>query len=361
MLRRRMLVMLGPVVGMLVLVAAWAIYSLQGVLAQMDHTAHADGAVEARAVEMSNTINEIEITLREVQLRRERHLDVLLEQMETLRKQVAWLGHQEGRPLPEGQGELLEIMRALPVFERHVSMLATTQDAALAEAHMHAALESSVVLRRNGTALAGIMRSHIAHEEEAAIRDFRNLVLVLGIAFLVVINGAVVVLLHLARTVLRPVDALVEASRRLAREEFETRVAVDGNDEFGELARAYNQLAEQLQANERRKLETLGQAAVMLNHELNNAGAIIKLQLQLMGRQSSGNTAAEKCLRQIHASLDRMTATVEALKRVRRIVLMPYDSETTMLDLARSVEESPEGEGSGREKKGLASVPAERM
>jgi signal transduction histidine kinase len=133
--------------------------------------------------------------------------------------------------------------------------------------------------------------------------------------------------------------ATVYLASRLAREEFDHIGQVKPGDEFAELATAYNDLARRLQANEARKIETLGQAAVMLNHELNNASAIIKLQLQLLERQSGGNPAFERSLRQINQSLARMTSTVEALKHVRRIVLTDYTPDTKMLDLERSVAE----------------------
>jgi len=172
-----------------------------------------------------------------------------------------------------------------------------------------------------------------------AISRFRWVVLALAITFVVVINISVVLLLRMGQLVLKPVESLVEGSRRLAHEEFNYRVIVEDHDEFGELAAAYNHLAEQLQSNERRKLETLGQAAVTLSHELNNASAIIKLQLQLMERQNK-NPASERALRQIHESLARMTATVDRLKHVRRIVLTDYTADTKMLDLERSAAET---------------------
>ena len=170
-----------------------------------------------------------------------------------------------------------------------------------------------------------------------AITRFRWVVLALALAFVVVINVSVMLLLRMGQLVLHPVEKLVEASRRLAREEFGYRVNVKAGDEFGELAAAFNHLAGQLQANESRKLETLAQAAVTLNHELNNAGAIITLQLQLVEKQNGQNPASERALRQIHESLARMTATVERLKHVRRIVLADYTADTKMLDLDKSV------------------------
>jgi len=107
-----------------------------------------------------------------------------------------------------------------------------------------------------------------------------------------------------AHQVLQPVDRLLDASRQLALEHFEHRVDVGQHDEFEELAQAYNQLAERLQGSELRKIETLKQVATTLNHELNNALAIIELQLVLLRRRSDDEQ--ESRLRQIHDVLVRM-------------------------------------------------------
>lgn len=176
------------------------------------------------------------------------------------------------------------------------------------------------------------------------VADFRNRVLALSLMFLVVMNVSFFVLLRTAGMVLRPIDALIDATRHLGREHFDYRVQIEQADEFGELARAYNGLAAQLQANEQRKLETLGQVALTLNHELNNAMATIELQLQLLRRQPALGPAAEKYARQIHGSLDRIHGTLESLKHVRRIVLTDYVSGVKMLDLERSVRPETEAD-----------------
>jgi signal transduction histidine kinase len=79
-----------------------------------------------------------------------------------------------------------------------------------------------------------------------------------------------------------------------------------------------------------------------LNHELNNAMAIIELQLELLGRSARGAAAQEKYLRQIRECLERMTRTLQSLQRIRRIVLMDYAAGVKMLDLQRSVEQDPD-------------------
>lgn len=173
---------------------------------------------------------------------------------------------------------------------------------------------------------------------EQFVARFRIAGLVVGIVALVLVNASIVIVLRAAMMVLRPVDKLVEASRHLAREEFDHRVVVDQADEFGELARAYNALAAQLEANEQRKLETLHQVSRTLNHELNNAISAIELQLTVVDRRRGTDETLAEPLHRIHESLARMSRTIDALKRVRRIVLTDYLSGVKMLDLDRSVE-----------------------
>jgi len=147
--------------------------------------------------------------------------------------------------------------------------------------------------------------------------------------------------------VLRPVDKLVEVSRQLTSEHFEKRAELKDPDEFHELAEAYNQLAERIQSSEQRRMEMLGQVALTLNHELNNAIAIIELQLQLLGRQTDGGDRFEACLRNIKENLHRMAETVESLKHIRRIVLTDYIAGVKMLDLRLSVQAEASDEPAG--------------
>lgn len=178
----------------------------------------------------------------------------------------------------------------------------------------------------------------IQAQHGALVVRFRAVALGLGATFLLLINGSILMLIRAATTIVQPVEQLVEASRRLAREEFDSRVDIDRVDEFGELARAYNSLAGALAKNEERKIEMMHQVAATLNHELNNAISIIDMQLRLMSRRSAPDEMRDEPLRQIHATLARMTRTVAMLKDVRRIVLADYASGMKMLDLERSVE-----------------------
>jgi signal transduction histidine kinase len=178
-----------------------------------------------------------------------------------------------------------------------------------------------------------------APQVAAVAHDFRWVVLGFAVAFLAIINISVLVMLRIAGLILRPVDKLLAATHSLGQERFDTRIELDGNGgEFDELARAYNSLTERLESNERRRMETLQQVAVAVNHELNNCVATIELQLRLAGRYAPECPGLDKSLRQINQSLQRITSAVQSLKNVRRIVLTDYLPGTKMLDLQRSSE-----------------------
>jgi two-component system, OmpR family, sensor histidine kinase BaeS len=170
---------------------------------------------------------------------------------------------------------------------------------------------------------------------------FQWLVLALALVFLVVINVSVVVLLRMTANIVRPVERLVHATHELGQEHFDYRVELDRKDEFEELARAYNDLAQRLEGNELRKVEVLQQLAVAINHELNNALAIIELQLNTISRRAAHCPGLEKCLREIHSSLEKVTQTTHSLQQVRRIVLTDYLPGTKMIDLEKSIKQDP--------------------
>jgi methyl-accepting chemotaxis protein len=340
MLRRKLIIALGTLVALLVVAAIVAMLLLQNVLEDLDHVSDTAMVGTTRTGDLGLTITEIEAELNEIRLRKETHLDDLIDAVETLMRQVEELGgfYVVGTDAGEHHRRLLALV---PEFIGHVGSLATTRDPELSAIHTDQAMAASTAMRREVSAIHQIAQTHVEREQLAATTKFRWVVIGVAIVFLAVINLSIIALLRASTIILRPVDRLVEASRRLAREEFDHRVDVAQQDEFDELALAFNRLAEQLQLNEQRKIETLQQVARTLNHELNNAISIIELQLSRLARSSDGNQSMAEPLEQIHQTLERMSRTVDALKRIRRIVLTDYLEGVKMLDLRRSVEGAP--------------------
>jgi signal transduction histidine kinase len=338
MLRRKLLLTLGSLVLVLVAATLVALWLLVGIQGEMKHVETHAASLVRDVGELNQSITAIEIELYELELGRERRLDPLIEGIETLRTVVGRLEKHYAVQRPETGANYGRIQAALPEFERHVSTLATTRDRELAQYHTRQALELAMELRHQSLELGEIARTHAQEESAAMLRHFRWLMIGLLLLFLIVIDVAVMAFWRMATMILHPVDRLIEASRQLADEHFDHRVALGGKDEFDELAKAHNHLASRLQAQEARKVEVLSQVARTLNHELNNACAIIELQLTMLQGNFEGTARSENCLRQIRENLNRMTRTVQALKNVHQIVLTDYTNGEKMLDLERSVQ-----------------------
>ncbi len=336
MLRRKFMLTLVPLVILLLVTAVVAISLLQGVLQDLNRVQiQAWGTVE-HVNDLSITINAIESELYQLQYGKEWHLDKLIDSVEEARREVDQLERSHLAPDLKDNQAYATMAQKLPEFEREVGMLATVQDETLRQQYTEKALASAVALREATLPLSRSVRDHARDDQASLSAWFRWVVLGLAIVFLLLINISVIVLLRIAALILGPVETLVAATRELGREHFEYRVNLDRHDEFDDLGRAYNDLASRLQSNEQRKIEVLQQVAVAINHELNNALSIIELQLKVLSRQAGQCPALEKCLKEIHESLERVTGTVHQLKEVRRIVLTEYAPGMKMLDLAES-------------------------
>ena len=107
--------------------------------------------------------------------------------------------------------------------------------------------------------------------------DTRSATLIAGGAGLLALLGAVGLVLSLAGTIRRPLDELVEATRKLAAGDLDQRVEPGGPREIQELDASFNEMAERLQeaqvrleaerANLALTIESLGDALVVTDRE----------------------------------------------------------------------------------------------
>lgn len=322
MLRRRLLARLGVLVLGFVLGAVVSIVLLQGVLKDLD-------AMNADAKAMINGTQSLSLAIASVE-----SLQAPGPTLDEQRRRLALEIEAHFRKLGEhphlrasaskASADYASVLDLLPAFVRNVESNSVPP-------------ADSLALQRRVLQLGQSAREFVAAEQEAVSRNLRTLIIGLTIAALAMMNITVVVLLRTAQMILRPIDELVQASRRLGQEQYHHRVSTDQRDEFAELAHAYNRLADELAANEKRKVEAMQQLAVTLNHELNNVLNIIDFQLSLLDRKSGGDPALAKIFRDIRENLARISSTVASLKSVRRVVLTDYLPGEKMIDLARSL------------------------
>lgn len=311
MLRRRFLTRVGPLICAFVVGAILAVWSLQELLAQYDRAATESERLFRGVEAMNEAVEAIHAD--------PAGSDALVDRFARAVEEMS--GEATGPAFASTVRELETVGARLRAEFESGSISGETVDRARSLSHDLAVRAQESVFSSNG----------------AITRRLRMLVIGLTVSALLMVNVAVFVLLRTAQMVLSPVSALVEGSRELAAERFGHRVRVERDDEFGELARAYNHLAEELEQSEERKAEALRQLAVTLNHSLNNAMSIIELQLGMLDREVSGNPVQARHLREIRTSLLSMAQTVSSLHRIRRVVLTDYTAGQRMVDLKASV------------------------
>lgn len=101
-----------------------------------------------------------------------------------------------------------------------------------------------------------------------------------GLALALVIGGALalVLILTLSRTVLRPVRDLTTAVRRMERGDLSARVVTGAGDEIGQLARSFNAMAEALARQETLRRDMVSDVA----HELRTPLANLRCQIEAL-------------------------------------------------------------------------------
>ena len=110
------------------------------------------------------------------------------------------------------------------------------------------------------------MMNDLSLNFQAAINE------ILLIASLLASVTAVFVSSFVTRRIVRPVQAMTQASQRIASGRYDERVTVVGEDELADLAESFNQMAQELAQTEERRRQLLGDVA----HELRTPLSSIK-------------------------------------------------------------------------------------
>ncbi len=147
----------------------------------------------------------------------------------------------------------------------------------------------------------------------------------LGLVSLATLIGALVTFgAHLS---LRPLVRMTARMRRIAsgEEPLGEPFAVAAEDEIGELARAWNQLAAALRERQAaalraERLAAVGRMAAHITHEIRNPLSAIGLNTELLGDEvQGGSPEAARLVRAIGAEVDRLTGITEEYLRFARL------------------------------------------
>jgi signal transduction histidine kinase len=147
----------------------------------------------------------------------------------------------------------------------------------------------------------------------------------LGAILLAIALGSV----PLARSIARPVEQLTRAARRLGEGDLGTRVRLCGPGEVGELGRAFDEMAERIEALVRSEKELLAN----VSHEVRTPLARIRVALELAAEGDLER--ARRFLAEIGADLDELDHLVEDVLSAARLDLAASGSGAWPLQRAR--------------------------
>jgi nitrate/nitrite-specific signal transduction histidine kinase len=336
MLRRQLLIMLACLTTLMLATAISSVLLMKSVLRDLEHI----NTISMIGIDTTSRLDEaasrIEADLFNLKQAGRIDKSALLNASRFMRDQVDMLqSYYETER--KGENRLPRLDLALNDLDNRINRLIQGFPSVETES-IDQAIVSASLLRHEILNHADFSLEHMSMEQHDVTQRFRWMAISLAIIFVALINASIFLLIRAASLILKPVDRLIEASKHLAREEYSYRVEVEKRGEFRALAQGFNALAEQLETNEQRKIETLHQVARTLNHELNNAIAIIQLQLRMVAKSPSYNQNGSKQLEMIHETLQRMSETVNSLTKVRRVVLTDYMEGVKMLDLKLSTQ-----------------------
>jgi signal transduction histidine kinase len=178
-----------------------------------------------------------------------------------------------------------------------------------------------------GARRLGVLEQRMQHNVESLLdaaraRERLAIELLLALSGFTLLVGVAMVLY--ARRVLRPLTAVTERAKAVARGDLTPRSVPASNDEIGELAATFEGMVsaiaranEQLLATER--LATIGKMAAHVTHEIRNPLSSIALNVEMLEEEVHHASAESRTLvRAIKNEVERLTALSEQYLSVAR-------------------------------------------
>jgi signal transduction histidine kinase len=134
-----------------------------------------------------------------------------------------------------------------------------------------------------------------------------------------------------SRRVIAPVQAMSQATQRIAAGRYAERVPVNGKDELAQLALRFNQMADKLNQVETMRRRLIGD----VSHEIRTPLTAIKGSME--GLMDGILPANVETYRQIHAEADRLHHLVDDLQELSRVEGHAYQLDLKQLDVSALV------------------------
>jgi len=143
---------------------------------------------------------------------------------------------------------------------------------------------------------------------------------------------ALVVGVFVTQRVLAPLQAMMNASQRIAEGQYDERVHVQNMDELGQLAIRFNQMAEKLEQVESMRRRLIGD----VSHELRTPLTAIKGSME--GLMDGILPATHETYQQIHLEADRLNRLVDDLQELSRVEAHAYQLDIGPVDIGSIIQ-----------------------
>lgn len=135
----------------------------------------------------------------------------------------------------------------------------------------------------------------------------------------------------------QPLREMKVAAGRVSKGDFSTRVYIQSKDEIGELATAFNQMADSIQKADERKKELIGD----ISHELRTPISYVKgYSDALLSHMVKSEEDQEKYLQLIHREAGHLERLVADLLDLTKLESDEYQFEKSPLPLAQLIEDA---------------------
>lgn len=146
--------------------------------------------------------------------------------------------------------------------------------------------------------------------------------------------AAVTVSIFVSRRVVNPIRQMMQASRHIAAGHYRERVEVTSQDELGQLARSFNQMAATLEQTEAMRRDLIGNVA----HELRTPLASIKGYME--GLMDGVLPAKPDTYQQVYREADRLQRLVNDLQELSRVEAGAFELNCRPLDLTELIRQT---------------------
>ncbi len=161
--------------------------------------------------------------------------------------------------------------------------------------------------------------------------------------FGIAVAVAIIVAVAMTTTLTRRIAILLAGTSKLGEGNLTARVALNTKDELGDLARAVNQMAEDLERHQRelvrsQRLASIGHVATTVAHELNNPLGVILGYAKVLRRRQEHDPDSLRVIEEEATLASGIVATLLDLARPQSLRLGDVDVAALAIDSMRRLE-----------------------